>query len=462
MFDPLVGADFAGEQISKDSGVAEDWTVSDDGLVYTFTIREGLKFHNGEDLTADDVKFTLDRYLSDEATTSNTAAIRPLIDSITVLSPTEVEVKLTQPKLTFLTLLSDIVDTGSLIIPKDYFQSVGAEGFAQNPVGSGPYKLVERQTGSHITLEQAAPTHFAIGTPRFKRVTLRLVPEESTRVAMLRAGDADFADVGVDKVSALRDEGFRIFEHGGVSVLYVFFQLQRPDDPTQDLNLRRALSHAINREEINQALLEGLGEPTGNVWPSLQGVTPIPPDPFDVEQAKALLAQTPYGPGGTPLDLQMQVTPREGWPAMLVIAQAIQSYWKDIGVASTIIYRDFGAFRNEWLDKSLAAPTAILLNYDAQVDWQSVMTTSWTCDGLLSSVCDPELDALHAAWGQARSMEEYVDLATPVEQRIRDNQYVIPIVAARQYFAGNDQLPEGYQPGLTVRGINIRAMVMTP
>ena len=456
LFDPLIGSNYAGEEISKDTGVAEDWTISDDGLVYTFTIRDGITFHNGETLTADDVKFSLDRYKTPDATTPNTARIAGLLDTITVQSPTQLEVRLTAPSFLFLTLLSNLVDPGALIVPKDYFEQVGAEEFGQNPIGSGPYKLVERETGSHITVEQASDEHWAIGTPRFERVTLNLVAEEGTRLAMLRAGDIDFIDMGLDKVTALESEGFRIFQHNGLSVLYAFFQV-RDGDPTADAKFREALSHAINRDELAATLLGGLAEPTGNVWPGVG--EPIAPTTFDVGAAEQLLAQTPYGPGRQDVNLQLQTMPREGWPQLLPMAQAVQDYWRRIGITTTITHRDFGAFRTEWLNDGLPAPAVMFYNFDPQLDWHSVVNAVWTCDSLLPTICDAQLDALHDQWGTATSTEEYIAGANVVERYLYDNYWVLPVVTTRQHFSGNDQLPAGYQPGDTVRGINIRAMV---
>jgi peptide/nickel transport system substrate-binding protein len=457
MFDSLVGVDYLAEEISKDTGVAEDWAVSDDGLVYTFTLREGITFHNGDPLTAEDVKFSLDRYQSDEAATPNTARLRGLIESVTVLSPTQVEVRLTAPSVMFLTLISAMSDPGGLIIPKNHFEEVGAEAFAQNPIGSGPYRFVERQTGSQIRLEKATETHFSAGDPLFDEVIFHLVSDENTRVAQLQAGDMDFADIGIDKVAVTEDAGLRIFEHNGPSVVYVYFQLQRPDEATQDMNLRQALSHAINREELAEALLYGLATPTGNVWPGVG--TPIPPDEYDPELAQQELADSAYGPDGEPLELIIQSSPTDGWPQMLSMTEAIQAYWAEIGIQSTIEYRDFAAFRAEWLEGQLPPPTIMHQVYGAQVDWQSIVNTVWTCEGLLSSVCDPELDELNAQWGASTTMEEYLEMADVVEQTIVGNYYVIPILYAPQFYAGNDRLPEGYQPGNSVRSFNTRAMV---
>lgn len=459
IFDPLVGSDRKGEEISKETGVAQDWTISPDGKTYTFKVRQGIKFHNGDDLTAEDVKFSLDRYETPEATTPNTSRIRTLIDRISVVDTYTVEVVLTAPSLMFLTLISNIVDPGALIVPKKHFESVGATAFAQKPIGSGPYKFVERQTGSQITLEKAFPQHFAVGRPRFERVVLRLVPEESTRLAMLKTGDADFIDVGIDKVAGLESEGFKVHKQNGLSPVYVIFQL-RDGDPTQDANLRRALSQAINRDELNRTLMSGLARPTGNVWPGAGDA--IPPTAFNLDEAKRTLAQTPYGPGKQQITLQMQVAPSAAWPQMLQLAQAVQDYWKRLGIQSSIIYRDFGATRTEWVAGGLPAPAVVFMNFDPQVDWHSVVATVWTCTGLFKNVCDPELDALHADWGRATTRQVYVAGANAHEKLMTDRNYVIPILAAQIHFASNDQIPDGYQPGNVVRGINVRAMVWNP
>jgi peptide/nickel transport system substrate-binding protein len=459
MFDPLVGVDFKGVKLSKDTGIARDWAISADGKTYTFTVRQGVKFHNGDELTAEDVKFTLDRVFGPDMNTSKGAEIAGSIERVTVTGPYEVEVRLKQPKATFLLLMSPLADGASAVVPKKYFEVVGKDEFGQKPIGSGPYKLVEHQTGALMRFEQAFPEHWAIGKPRFAKVTLRLVTEESTRLAMLRAGDADFADVGTASVAALKKDGFKIFQHGGPSILYALFQLQRPGEETRDLNLRKALSYSINREEINNTLLGGAGQVTGNIFPGLLGGQPLQPDPYDPQKAKDFLNQTEFREAGKKLTLQMQVMPREGWPQMQTIAAALQDYWKRIGVATAITNRDFGVVRADWAAGKLPAPAVILINFDAQADWAGAARLIWTCRGALSSACDPELDKLANDWAAAPTQEDYVQRAAPVERYMRENYVVLPIVTVGQFFVGNDQISNEYSPGLITRSFNVRGLV---
>ena len=213
IFDSLVGVDQAGQEFSKETGIASDWQVSDDGLTYTFQLREGVKFHNGDDVTAEDVKFTLERLGAENAINVGASQIAGSLESVTVNGPYEVEVKLLAPNLATLTLLSPLDNTAGFIVPKNYIEQVGKDAFAESPVGSGPYTLANRQVGVSIELERADGQHFAI-TPRFERVTMSVVPEETTRIAMLQTGEADFIDVSIDKVPSLTGEGFGAFAHG--------------------------------------------------------------------------------------------------------------------------------------------------------------------------------------------------------------------------------------------------------
>ena len=213
IFDSLVGVDQAGQEFSKETGIASDWQVSDDGLTFTFQLREGVKFHNGDDVTAEDVKFTLERLADPEASCFSCAQIARNLESVTVNGPSEVEVKLLAPDLSFLTNMSPLDQNAGFIVPKNYIEQVGKDAFAESPVGSGPYTLANRQVGVSIELERADGQHFAI-TPRFERVTMSVVPEETTRIAMLQTGEADFIDVSIDKVPSLTGEGFGAFAHG--------------------------------------------------------------------------------------------------------------------------------------------------------------------------------------------------------------------------------------------------------
>lgn len=452
IFDPLVGTDYTTDNLSKDTGIATDWTVSDDGLTYTFQLRP-WQFHNGDELTAEDVKFSLDR-LRDSPQINQ--ALRDNLDVITVLGPHEVEVRLHQLSLPFLRLMQD---HAGFILPKDYFESVGSDGFEAEPIGSGPYRVVERQVGSHISLEQAYPEHFAIGVPRFERVTIRLVTEGSTRLAMLRSGDADLIDVGIRDVTALQEDGYQAIPRKGVETLNVLFQWFRPGEATADINVRKALSYAINREEINEAFLGGLGTVTGTMIHNF-GLEPLPAQEYDVEQAQEFLNETPYGEGGDEiLNITLQVPIRVGWPDQLAIAQVIQNAWKEIGVQSEILYREYGSFRPEWAEHTLKAPAATLFTQTGPTyTWVAMGRNQFSCAGTLTNHCDERIDILIDEWAAASDEETARTKAAEISQIVDEEFYQLQILEAPQYFAGNERIRSDWTPGWIIGGMNARAL----
>ena len=455
IFDSLVGVDQAGQEFSKETGIASDWQVSDDGLTFTFQLREGVKFHNGDDVTAEDVKFTLERLADPEASCFSCAQIARNLESVTVNGPSEVEVKLLAPDLSFLTNMSPLDQNAGFIVPKNYIEQVGAEAFAESPVGSGPYTLANRQVGVSIELERADGQHFAI-TPRFERVTLSVVPEETTRIAMLQTGEADFIDVSIDKVPPLTGDGFSAFAHGLGDPLWLFFQIQREGEATIDDNLREALSLAINRVEINEALMGGLGDVSGNVFAGI-GADPIPAPVYDPDLAEQALALSAFGPGGESINIQLQAMPRGGWN-MLGIAEAIQGYWAKVGVNSTIIYRDFGSTRGDWIAGTLPPPAAMMLNLGSGQFWHP-KAVAVACTGAVAIHCDTEVNDLTAAWAVAPTLAEYAALAASTEQAIVAKYIILPIVTARQHYVASDVVRDDYNVGNPNTVWNMRGLV---
>src|SRR5690606_20925971 len=158
---------------------------------------------------------------------------------------------------TFLTSISPLGDANlGLIIPRSHFEEVGEQGFAADPIGSGPYRLLEAVSGSHVSLERVLDEHFAFGNPRFDRVVLRLVTEETSRRQMLEVGDAHFVNIGLDAVTEIEDSGsFALHQHAGENVLQLILQSYREGEVTQDIRVREAISLAIDREAISTQLL---------------------------------------------------------------------------------------------------------------------------------------------------------------------------------------------------------------
>ena len=261
MFDYLVGTTLDG-QPSKDGGIATRWENSPDYKRWTFYLRKGVKFHNGDDVTSEDVKFSIQRAIGPRSTTGYAGPLRTLIQTIETPAPDRVVIVTKEPTLIIPTYLSRSLSTEGMVLPKKYIEQVGDDVFARKPVGSGPYKFVEQVTGSHIKLT-AVDNHWRIGTPKYKNMIFRLVPEETTRLALLRRGEVDVADVSRERVKELEKESFPVHFRREESILTMWWILG-PDGlaaPMKDKRVREAMNLAIDRAEIAQSIFAGKAEP---------------------------------------------------------------------------------------------------------------------------------------------------------------------------------------------------------
>ncbi len=185
MYDSLVGIDL--DKGGVGPGVAERWDMSEDGLSWTFRLRAGQVFHNGDPLTAHDVKFSLERQMSPKSLAAAAASMRRSIKSIEVIDDLTVRVITNQPQLGLPAALSRAVAPEGAIMPKKYIDTVGEEEFRKKPVGSGPWQFVRSVPGDRIEFEAVTHQHWR-GRPHFKTLHVLQIHEESTRVAMVRTG----------------------------------------------------------------------------------------------------------------------------------------------------------------------------------------------------------------------------------------------------------------------------------
>ena len=166
--------------------LAESWTVSPDGLVYEFLLRNGARFHNGEAVTADDVKFSFERYRG-----ANAQVLKEKMKEVRIVDARRIQFRLKEPWPDFITFYGTTASSAGWVVPRKYLQSVGEDGFRKAPIGAGPYRVVSINPGIEIVLE--AFEGYWRKTPRVKRLVLRSLPDETTRAAALKRGDVDIA-----------------------------------------------------------------------------------------------------------------------------------------------------------------------------------------------------------------------------------------------------------------------------
>jgi len=272
--------------------LAESWSVSPDGLVYEFVLRKSARFHNGEAVTAEDVKFSFDRYRG--------AAHKPLKDavaSIETADPGRVRIRLKRPWPDFMTFY--MTAGASWIVPKKYLEKVGDDGFKKAPIGAGPYRFVSFTPGVELVLE--AFDQYWRKAPNVKRVVLRAVPDEATRLAALKRGEVDIAYAirGALAEDLKRTPGLTLKPNVGQATFWVYFTEQwDPKSPWHDRRVRLAASQAIDRQAMNQAETLGYSKITWSIIPSSFEFYWQPPGyTYDASKARQLLAEAGYPRG---------------------------------------------------------------------------------------------------------------------------------------------------------------------
>ena len=273
--------------------LAEAWSASDDGLIYEFNLRDGITFHNGEPVTAEDVKFSYERYRG-----SSSQALKDHVASVETPTPKRVLFKLKQPWPDFMTLYTSAT-AASWIVPKKYVEQVGDEGFKKAPIGAGPYRFVSFTPGLELTME--AFDQYWRKKPSVKRLILKVIPDEATRLAALKRGEIDivYSIRGELAEELQRTKGLTLKPTVIQAPFWLYFADQwDPKSPWHDVRVREAASLAIDNNGINQALTLGHSKVTGSIIPYTfdqywQPTAPV----YDPVKAKKLLAEAGHAAG---------------------------------------------------------------------------------------------------------------------------------------------------------------------
>jgi peptide/nickel transport system substrate-binding protein len=332
-----------------------------------------------------------------------------------------------------------------MVLPKKYIEANGDDVFARKPVGSGPYRFVEQVTGSHIKLA-AVDQHWRIGVPKYKTITFKLVSEETTRIALLRRGEVDIADVSRERVRELEHEGFPIHMRKEEAILTMWWILPRDGVPTKDKRVREALNLAVDRGEIAQSIFAGKADPAfvpmGLSWAYRDfGFKPTPEMqyPYDPARAKKLLADAGYG-GGFSMDLFAYQLP--GLPEGRAFAEAMAGYWQKIGVQVKLIPVDYPAFRKTWFDRK--TPGAMGYYNIANRDWIGtyalIEKMAYSKSKATDVVNDPEIDGMLEQIPKMTEKEKIAVLMRNVYTRLRSEHYGVPVVYLHSPYAASKTL----------------------
>ncbi len=392
--------------------LAESYTISPDAKVYEFKLRQGVKFHNGDTMTAEDVVFSITRYRA-----SNAKFIQGRIDKVEAVNPYLVRIRFKEPFPDFFDYLLPGTASIAWVVPKKYVEKVGDAGFKKNPVGCGPYKFVEFVPGVKIVGE--AFEGYWRKVPNIKRMEFTTVSEPATRLAMVKRGETDVATLMIDVFyeEVKKDPKLRLLVPLSPAQLLIYPPAQYDSkSPWSDPRVRKAASMAIDRKTLADIYRPGSG-PLGSLgfegdpfWVN------FPPDPYDPAGAKKLLAEAGY-PKGVQVG---KLYPANG--AFMPYGEQVATYLKAVGISTEIVVmeraawqkdRESGKMKDGGIIDTINAPTVI---------------------GRLSYLFNagnygnyPDIKALWDQYLRESSLKARKDLLTRIQTMVHDRTMFIPL-----------------------------------
>ena len=340
-FDRLVETETVDGAAQIVPGLADSWEISEDGLTYTFHLHEGVTFHNGDPLTADDVVYTVNRMMAPETLAKNTDiyygivagaadyydAAAESVSGVEALDDLTVRFTLETPYAPFLSCLAT---PGASIFNRE--STEGVEDFGVNPAscfGTGPFQVTEWELGSRVTVV-ANPDYFK-GAPAIDGITMDIVPDPDTQRLMFEQGKIDIFnfDYADSQLQWFLDNGYEDQIVSGSRAGTYYFMFNTSFEPLHDVRVRKALQMAVDRQLILDQIYNGQGKVLNCFVPEgvLSHNDAAPEIPFDPEQAKALLAEAGLEDG-----FDMEVAIMADSSTSQNISTILQQFWKNIGV----------------------------------------------------------------------------------------------------------------------------------
>jgi peptide/nickel transport system substrate-binding protein len=395
--------------------LAESWQESKDHLTYTFTLRKNVRFHNGEPVTAEDVKFSFERYRGASAT-----LLKEKVKEVQVMDPGHVRFVLKEPWPDFMTFYGTTASGAGWIVPKKYVEKVGDDGFKAAPIGAGPYRVVSFKPGVELVLE--AFDGYWRKAPSVKRLVMRSMPDESTRAAALKAGEVDIAFLltGPTAEAIQKTPGYKVV----APLLSGAFWLELPEQwdpksPWADKRVRMAANVAIDREGLNKAETLGFSRLTGNFVPRIfQHALALEPPPYDPARAKKLLAEAGYPNGFDGGDFYP-------FPPYNTMGEAIQGYLQTVGIRTRMRVMERASYFTAWQEKKLHG---VILVISAAFGTAATRLEPYaTKGGIYAYGSLPEIDDLYARQARELDGKKREAMLHQIQKTLADQVTTIPI-----------------------------------
>ncbi|HEX9125094.1 MAG TPA: ABC transporter substrate-binding protein [Methylomirabilota bacterium] len=399
------------------AALAQSWSQSPDGLTYEFVLRKGVKFQNGDPVTAEDVKFSFERYRGASA-----ALLKGKVAAVEIVDPLRVRFRLKQPWPDFMTFYGTPATGAAWIVPKKYVEKVGDEGFKRAPVGAGPYRLVSFKPGVELVLE-AFPGYWR-KAPAIKTLVFKVIPDEATRLAALKTGEVDVAYgiAGTLAEEVRRTPGLALKAAKiPVTNWMVFADQLDPKSPWHDRRVRLAANLSVNRVAINNAGYLGLGTVSSSFIPhSMEYFWQPPLYPYDQKGARALLAEAGYPNGFDAGDLSGETFSGSG------IGEPVVNDLNAVGIRVRLRLLERATYLKQWGDKTLK--NIILAGSGAPGNAATRLEQYAVTGGLYAYGSYPEVDGLYNAQANESNPRARRQILVKMQQIIHERVMFGPVL----------------------------------
>jgi len=408
------------EQLYDHLALAERWELAEDAKSATFRLRPGLKFHDGAPVTPDDVKWSYEHYHGAWA-----KVLHDKTQGVEIVDDRTLRFAFRGPFLDFPRLMGTANVSGAgWVVPAKYYQEVGPDGFAQKPIGAGPYRLVGQQAGTRLDFEAFEDYYRPVHVKRF---TIVSVPDNATRVAMLERGEADIIyGIPGELIERVRNNPKLMLAPVLSGNFWLEFPgFQDPGNPFHEKRVREAVSLAVDRDAINQAECAGMGKVDGNwINDDVQYAIEGPKWEHDVAKAKKLLAAAGY-PNGFKVDW---LTPA---PAYYSRGERVLSQLQAVGIRGKLQVLERGVFLKRLQAGLKEWPGVNIIFAGARIGatWANWYEANFKCGGFLSAdaFCVTELDAKYDRYLASDNPAERQALAEEIQRAILENYYFVPV-----------------------------------
>jgi peptide/nickel transport system substrate-binding protein len=328
------------KDFSPGPGLAESWTVSPDAKVWTFKLRKKVKFHNGKEMTAKDVKWNFDRMM-DPKTGSGMRGRLLNVEAIEIVDSYTIRFRLKNPQSSFLTNFYG----GSIQSPIVAPESVNPDGSITHPIGTGPFEFVNWEIHNYANFKKFK-NYWMKGLPHVDRVIAKIITDPTASMTGLRTGEIDIVTmIPIEQVADVAGKPQKDFSVGLLKqAAGCYFNFNTAKPPFNDIRVRQAVAYGINKEEITKMVCRGYGQPVNQPFPKESfWYCDVPDRSQDIAKAKALLAEAGYAKG-----IEVTLVTNNRYTDHLLSAEALQAQLAEIGIKAKLDISDFATMIDRW------------------------------------------------------------------------------------------------------------------